>query len=233
MSHELRTPLNAIIGFSDLVLKKTYGPLGDARYSAYVGDIHAAGGHLLSIINSILDLTKIELGRMSLHHVQIAPAELVRETARLFQPELDARKIDLRLHFATDLPLVTIDAAKLKQCLLNLLSNAIKFSADGSLIEISCKRRAGDRYRFEVTDRGIGMSPDQIPIALSPFGQVDSSLARKFEGTGLGLPLAQRLSELMGGVLEINSVPGQGTTVSITVPDAGLPQQAAAIAAVG
>jgi len=221
MSHELRTPLNAIIGFSELIQHKTFGPLGDARYSTYIDDIHAAGRHLLTIINNILDLTKIELGRMPLQNSRTDPATLVREVARMVDPSAQSRKIALQLEVAPLLPIFTTDAAKLRQCLINLLSNAIKFSPDGSTIRLSCRQTETGLYRFEVADQGIGMSSDDIPIALAPFGQIDSSLSRKFEGTGLGLPLAQRFSELMGGVLSIASEPGQGTTVTITLPDAG------------
>ena len=139
----------------------------------------------------------------------------------MVDPSAQSRKIALQLDIAPLLPLFTTDAAKLRQCLINLLSNAIKFSPDGSTVRLSCRQTETGLYRFEVADQGIGMSSEDIPIALAPFGQIDSSLSRKFEGTGLGLPLAQRFSELMGGVLSIASEPGQGTTVSITLPDAG------------
>jgi signal transduction histidine kinase len=219
MSHELRTPLNAIIGFSDLIRRKTFGPLGDARYGSYVDDIHAAGQHLLTVINNILDLAKIELGRMSLQNTPIDPAGLVQEVARMMTPDLENRSIALHLDVAPGLPVLTTDAVKLRQSLLNLLSNAVKFSPDGSVIDLSCRLVQPGRYRFEVTDRGIGMAATDIPIALSPFGQIDSSLARKFDGTGLGLPLARHFSELMGGSLIVASEVGRGTTVTITIPD--------------
>ncbi|MDY0885047.1 HAMP domain-containing sensor histidine kinase [Dongia soli] len=231
MSHELRTPLNAIIGFSELIQHKTFGPLGDARYGAYVDDIHAAGRHLLTIINNILDLTKIELGRMPLQNSRTDPTALLREVARMVEPSLRSRNITLHLDIAPILPIFTTDAAKLRQCLINLLSNAIKFSPDGSSVRLSGRQTETGLYCFEVADQGIGMSSEDIPIALAPFGQIDSSLARKFEGTGLGLPLAQRFSELMGGVLSIASEPGHGTTVTITLPDAGPESLALALSA--
>jgi signal transduction histidine kinase len=222
ISHELRTPLNAIIGFSDLILQKAFGPLGDARYVSYIGDIHDAGEHLLGIINNILDLTKIELGRMALKNQEAEPRELLRITARMMEPALAGRGITLDIVVPDDVPKLSIDSAKLKQCLLNLLSNAIKFSPDNSRVVLACRRAGPGRFGFSVADQGIGMSAEDIPIALSPFGQVDSSLSRQYEGAGLGLALAQRFSELMGGTLEIDSMLGRGTTVTITVPDAAV-----------
>lgn len=227
MSHELRTPLNAIIGFSDLILRKTFGPLGDSRYGDYLQDIRDAGQHLLDIINNILDLTKIELGRMSLQNHPTDPRELISDVERVLAPALKERQIALQLDLAESLPVLTVDGGKLKQALLNLLSNAIKFSPDGGPVTLSCRLDKPDLYRFAVTDRGIGMAAADIPIALQPFGQIDSSLARKFEGTGLGLPLAKHFCELMGGQLEIDSELGQGTTVMIVIPDAPLGRKAA------
>jgi signal transduction histidine kinase len=227
MSHELRTPLNAIIGFSELVLRKTFGPLGDSRYGDYVRDIHDAGQHLLGIINNILDLTKIELGRMSLQNGPVDPQELIGEITRMLTPALAERQITLQLDLAEGLPVLVVDGAKLKQSLLNLFSNAIKFSPEGSVVSLSCRWAKPGFYRFVVTDQGIGMAAADIPTALLPFGQIDSSLSRKFEGTGLGLPLAKHFCELMGGGLEIDSEPGRGTRVTITVPDAALGQRIA------
>jgi signal transduction histidine kinase len=227
MSHELRTPLNAIIGFSDLILRKTFGPLGDVRYSDYMRDIHDAGTHLLRIINDILDLTKIELGRMPLQNSQADAKALLGEIARMLTPSLEDRQIALRLDVPVGLPPFMVDGAKLKQSLLNLLSNAIKFSPDNSSVSLSCRLASDGFYRFTVIDQGIGMAAADIPIALQPFGQIDSSLARKFEGTGLGLPLAKHFCELMGGSLEIDSELSQGTTVTITIPDAAFDQRIA------
>jgi signal transduction histidine kinase len=227
MSHELRTPLNAIIGFSDLILRKTFGPLGDVRYSDYMRDIHDAGQHLLRIINDILDLTKIELGRMSLQNSQTDPKALLGEIARMLAPSLEDRQITLRLDVSAGLPSLMVDGAKLKQSLLNLLSNAIKFSPDNSTVSLSCRSAGHGFYCFTVIDQGIGMAAADIPVALQPFGQIDSSLARKFEGTGLGLSLAKHFCELMGGRLEIASELSQGTTVTITIPDAAFDQRIA------
>jgi len=218
MSHELRTPLNAIIGFSDLILKRTFGPLGDTRYGDYVGDIRNAGGQLLGTIDNILDLTKIELGRMPVHPADIRLAELTGEVVRIVEALATARQVAVKLEIGPDLPVVITDGGKLKKSLLNLLSNAVKFSPSGSTVILSCRQLDTALYQFAVIDQGIGMSAEEIPIALSPFRQVDGSLSRKFDGAGLGLPLAKDFCELLGGRFDIQSAPGSGTTVTITLP---------------
>ncbi|HWT98742.1 MAG TPA: HAMP domain-containing sensor histidine kinase [Terriglobales bacterium] len=218
MSHELRTPLNAIIGFSDLMLKQTFGPLGDVRYGGYVSDIHAAGGQLLGTVENILDLTKIELGRMELRSSDVRPADVVDEVFRSVAPLAAAHAVDIRSELPEDLPVLVTDPGKLRKCLVSLMSNAVKFSPSGGTVILSCCRLGGGWCQFAVIDRGIGMSPEEIPIALSPFRQVDGSLARKFDGAGLGLPLAKALSTLLGGRLEIESAAGSGTIVTIMLP---------------
>lgn len=223
MSHELRTPLNAIIGFSDLMLKQTFGALGDKRYTAYINDIRDAGQKLLETIDNMLDLMKIELGRMQVRTEDIRPKDLASEIVRMVEPTAKARQIVLRLDCDGNLPVLATDGPKLRKSLLSLLSNAIKFSPPGSPVILSCQPDQGG-CRFAVIDRGIGMSAEEIPIALSPFRQVDGSLSRKFEGTGLGLPLAKDLVELLGGRLEVTSLPGSGTTVTICLPQDQAPQ---------
>jgi|GEM_PF-1475281 len=224
MSHELRTPLNAIIGFSDLMLKQTFGPLGDARYDGYVSDIYEAGGQLLGTVDNILDLTKIELGRMELHSSDVRPADVVNDVIRSVAPFASAHEVGIRSELPDDLPVLVTDPGKLRKCLVNLMSNAVKFSPSRGTVILSCRRLEAGWCQFAVIDHGIGMSAEEIPVALSAFRQVDGSLARKFEGAGLGLPLAKALGALLGGRLEIESAAGSGTTVTITLPAHPVPE---------
>jgi signal transduction histidine kinase len=224
MSHELRTPLNAIIGFSDLMLKQTFGPLGDARYGGYVSDIHEAGGQLLGTVDNILDLAKIELGRMELHISDVRLADVVNEVVRSVAPFAAEHEVDIASELPEDLPVLVTDPGKLRKCLVNLMSNAVKFSPLGGTVILSCHRLEAGWCQFAVIDHGIGMSPEEIPVALSAFRQVDGSLARKFGGAGLGLPLAKALSALLGGRLEIESAAGSGTTVTVMLPAHPVPQ---------
>lgn len=221
MSHELRTPLNAIIGFSEALERELFGPIGSPRYREYAEDIRDSGTHLLNVINDILDLSKIEAGRYDLHEETVDVGDLFDSARRLVRH----RARDAKLVVSVDLPdeSVRIDAddQAMKQIMINLLSNAIKFSDAGSTVRMFAERRA-DAVVLGVADEGVGMSPHDIPKALEPFAQVDGTLARSHEGTGLGLPLAKRLTELHGGTLEIESEPGVGTTVSLVLPLARL-----------
>ena len=215
MSHELRTPLNAIIGFSEVISAALFGPL-DARYRDYAHDIHGSGHHLLRIINDLLDLSKVEAGRFELHE-GLVPIETLFETCRrMVSDRAAAAGIALDIK-ATDLE-VTGDELRLEQVLLNLVANAVKFTQPGGSVRVSAALRAGGEVSISVADTGIGMSADEIPRALQPFGQVDNSLSRPQGGTGLGLPLAKRLVELHGGALTLESEPGRGTTVICTLP---------------
>ncbi len=217
MSHELRTPLNAIIGFSEALERELFGPVGNPRYREYAEDIHNSGVHLLSLINDILDLSKIEAGHFKLHEDETDLDHVVESAVRIVRHRAQQANIDLACSLP-DPPLVVVaDERALKQVLINLVSNAVKFSPDGGEISISGEL-ASEHLRISVTDRGCGISEEDIPRALTPFTQLDGSLSRQHEGTGLGLPLAKHLTELHGGVLTIESELGQGTTVHIELP---------------
>jgi two-component system, cell cycle sensor histidine kinase PleC len=226
MSHELRTPLNAIIGFSEVIRDALVGPVA-ARYKDYARDIHSSGRHLLGLINDVLDLSKIELGRLELHEEPMALAKVVNDCERLISERVRAGNLELAIDLPADLPLLRGDELRLKQVLLNLLSNAVKFTPVGGRITLSARMTAESGIILAVADTGIGMKPEEIPIALEPFRQIDSALNRRYEGTGLGLPLARTLVELHGGMLVISSTPGQGTTVTVALPAARVIRKAA------
>jgi signal transduction histidine kinase len=217
MSHELRTPLNAVIGFSQLIRDATAGPV-DARYRTYADDIHAAGRHLLDLINDILDLSKIEVGRMELREQVVDIAHVVRKCCRLVAECARENSQALDLAIPPDLPCVMADELRLKQILLNLLANAIKFTPPGGQIRIAASAQPGCGLVLSVADTGIGMRPEDIATALTPFQQIDRGPNRSRDGTGLGLPLAKTLTELHGATFGIESQPGIGTTIRITMP---------------
>ncbi len=215
MSHELRTPLNAIIGFSEVISSALFGPL-DARYRDYAQDIHGSGHHLLRIINDLLDLSKVEAGRLELHDVPVRIDTLFETCRRMVSDRAAAAGIDL--DFRTGDLVVNVDELRLEQVLLNLVSNAVKFTPTGGRICVSASLALSGETMISVADTGIGMAAEDIPRALQPFGQIDNSLARPHGGTGLGLPLAQRLVELHGGTMTLDSELGKGTTVTIVLP---------------
>jgi two-component system cell cycle sensor histidine kinase PleC len=217
MSHELRTPLNAIIGFSEVIRDALVGPV-TPRYRDYARDIHASGKHLLGLINDVLDLSKIELGRLELHEEPVDLAKVVHDCHRLVADRVSSGGLEFILEVPSDLPAVLGDELRLKQVVLNLLSNAVKFTPAGGRIVLAISAPPEGTVVFAVADTGIGMKPEEIPIALEPFRQIDSALNRRYEGTGLGLPLARTLVELHGGFLNVISVAGSGTTVTFTIP---------------
>jgi len=216
MSHELRTPLNAILGFSEMIGTEILGP-GLPQYRAYASDIHSAGSHLLSLINDILDLSKAEAGKLELHCERVDMAELIEECVRLVRGR--AEKQDLRIRLAlSELPPLFADRLRVKQILLNLLSNAIKFTPQGGQVSVDAACDTAGQLVVHVCDTGIGIAPEMIPLAFEPFRQVDSVLARRFEGTGLGLPLVKSFVTLHKGGVTIQSALGKGTTVSVSFP---------------
>jgi PAS domain S-box-containing protein len=215
MSHELRTPLNAIIGFSEVIASALFGPV-DARYREYAQDIHGSGHHLLRIINDLLDLSKVEAGRLELRDARVPIGSIFETCRRMVADRAAAAGIALDF-MATDLEVIS-DELRLEQVLLNLVSNAVKFTMQGGTVAVSAILEPPGRVVITVADTGIGMAPDDIPLALQPFGQIDNSLSRPHGGTGLGLPLAQRLIELHGGSMTIESRLGEGTTVTVTLP---------------
>ena len=219
MSHELRTPLNAIIGFSEIINGQMFGELGNARYLDYSSDILRSGRHLLDVINSVLDLSKSETGKMILDVQDVDMREILKDCAIM----VDEQAAEAGLEFAVrvsrrNCPLKG-DPAKLRQIFLNLLSNAIKFTPRGGYIWAEAKYSAAC-VAVTVGDSGIGMSPDDVAVALTPFGQVDNRLERRYEGTGLGLPLTKAFVELHGGHLSFDSARGAGTRVTATFPAA-------------
>ena len=217
MSHELRTPLNAIIGFSEVIRDAHVGPV-DVRYQGYAQDIHSSGHHLLDLINDVLDLSKIEAGRLTLHEEPVDLAKLAGDCQRLLAERFRTAQLAFAIELPPHVPCVRGDELRLKQILLNLLSNAAKFTPAGGRVVLAVEATPEGAIRLSVSDTGVGMRPEEIPLALQPFRQVDSSLNRRYDGAGLGLPLARTLAELHGGRLAIESAPGEGTKVSITLP---------------
>jgi protein-histidine pros-kinase len=216
MSHELRTPLNAIIGFSELIRDGVIAPL-DARYRDYGGDINGAGRHLLNIINEILDISKIEAGHLELREETVSLGECIEACQRIVQVMAEAADVRLSIAAASGLPPIRCDAQRFRQVLLNVMSNAVKFTpARGRVSVTASLEKTG--LVVTVDDTGIGMNDEQIALAFEPFRQIDGVLNRRFDGTGLGLPLAKALLELHGGTLDISSVPSKGTSVRIGLP---------------
>jgi two-component system cell cycle sensor histidine kinase PleC len=218
MSHELRTPLNAIIGFSEIMMAERLGPIGTASYRDYAQDINDSGLHLLSLINDILDLSKVESGLDELHEVNIDVQEMVDAVVRLVNQRARIGSVTLEHRVSKTLPWFFGDERKLKQILVNLLTNAIKFTDTGGTVSLDCQCDQEGRHVFAVADTGIGIAENDIPKAMSQFGQVDSAFNRKHEGTGLGLPLTKALVELHGGTMELKSKVGAGTTVTLCFP---------------
>ncbi|MDX1575591.1 MAG: PAS-domain containing protein, partial [Kiloniellales bacterium] len=222
VSHELRTPLNAIIGFSEVMQNEMFGPIGDRHYKDYAADIHDSGHHLLSLINDILDLSKIEAGKFELHETTMTVSDTVEAALRLVEQRADKAGVELVRTVTPQLPRLYADGRALKQVLLNLLTNAVKFTPEGGRVTIGAELGAGGDLVLTVADSGVGMSAEDLEQALTPFGQADSDIARQQEGTGLGLPLSKHLVELHGGSLTIESTPGAGTTVRASFPAARL-----------
>ena len=217
MSHELRTPLNAVLGFSETMLAETLGPLGAPRYREYLDDIHTSGAHLLSLINDILDIARFDAGHGELVEDIFEPGAEISEAERMISAQTRKARVTLITELAPDIPHLKADRRRVRQILLNLLSNALKFTHAGGTVTVRAHLSA-EGLVIQVADTGIGMRREDFSKALEPFGQVDSSLARKYEGTGLGLPLTRRMVELHGGRLTLESVLGQGTTVTVILP---------------
>ena len=218
ISHELRTPLNAIIGFSDVILEGMFGPLENPRYDEYIRDINESGRHLLELINDILDLAKAEAGRLELHEEATNLPVIVDLSVKLFRERAERSGMDLVVTMPDKVPALHADGRKLRQMLLNLLSNAVKFTPDKGRIEVRIELRDDGGIDLVVEDTGIGMSQDDMERAFEVFGQADSTLTRRYEGTGLGLPLARAVVRLHGGELLMRSQPGKGTMVTARFP---------------
>lgn len=218
MSHELRTPLNSILGFSESIQHQVFGPLEHEKYSEYIDNIHVSAQHLLDLINDILDVSKIEERKLTLKEESLDVAVMVDTCCRLIKPHAKKENINLEKRFPVDLPTIFADERAIKQILLNLLSNAVKFTSSNGSVAIGAKVATTGEFIITVSDTGIGMDEKSIETAMLPFGQVDNSISRKCEGTGLGLPLSKGLVEAHGGTLEIESEVNCGTTVKVTFP---------------
>ena len=218
MSHELRTPLNAIIGFSEVIHSELFGAVTPKPYREYAGNILESGRHLLDVINDILDVSRIEAGSMTLHPEAIDVAGVAQACLRLLSGRAEEANLHLETGLAPDLPAIWGEERRLKQVLINLLGNAIKFTPPGGRVALMAYRTEENGLIIEVADSGIGMKSEDIPVALKPFLQIDSRLARRYEGTGLGLPLTKAFVELHGGTMAITSALGKGTTVTLSFP---------------
>ncbi|MGE0109072.1 MAG: PAS domain-containing sensor histidine kinase [Bdellovibrionales bacterium] len=216
MSHELRTPLNAIIGFSEIIRDQLFGPVGNEQYVEYAGDIYNSGSLLLSLINDILDMSKIEAGKRDLSEEILDVEQIARDVTRLVAARAKMGKVKLSLVIPPAMPSLRAEERAFKQVLTNLLTNAIKFTPEGGNVSLSASIADNGNMLIEVADTGIGMATDEIPIAMAPFGQIESALSRKNQGTGLGLPLTRALVELHGGTMTIQSKVNEGTSVLLS-----------------
>ncbi len=218
MSHELRTPLNAIIGFSDALMHDP-GRAGMAKIAEYAASINEAGRHLLALINDILDVARIEAGRIDLAEDRVDIARLAESCRRLMEPTARTTGAMLTLAMPSDLPPVRGDERRLRQVLLNLVSNAVKFSGAAGHVRIGAAVTEDGGLRLTVSDNGIGISREELERVFQPFTQLDSSLSRRFQGSGLGLYLSRALVVAHGGTLHLESPgSGQGTTAVMTLP---------------
>ena len=218
ISHEIRTPLNAIIGFSEVMMEERFGPVENQRYRDYLRDIHASGGHLISLINDLLDLSKIEAGKLDLSFTSVALNEIVQQSMAIMQPQANRERIIIRSSLAADLPPVVADARSIRQIILNLVSNSVKFTRPGGQVILSTALTSAGEVVLRVRDTGIGMSEADIAIAMEPFRQITTSGQSGSGGTGLGLPLTKALAEANRASFTIRSAVESGTLVEITFP---------------
>ncbi|MBP6011166.1 MAG: HAMP domain-containing histidine kinase [Alphaproteobacteria bacterium] len=217
MSHELRTPLNAIIGFSETIASEVFGPASE-RYVGYAKDINQSGGHLLKLINDVLDLSKVEAGALTLNEQLFHVSEAADTALRLVRERAGHKRIALTWQAERDLPRVKTDERLVQQVLINLVTNAIKFTGEGGRVDVSAVRDRDGGLSLSVADSGVGMSAAEVRVALTPFGQVGPNMAARSEGTGLGLPLCKRFADAIGAAFKVESAPGKGTTVTLTLP---------------
>lgn len=221
MSHELRTPLNAIIGFSELIIKETFGPIGQDKYQEYMGDIHISAEHLLGIINEVLDMSKIESGHLELDENKVNITELIDSVVRMMASRVFASNISIKTDIQKDLPYLWADHRLLRQVLINIITNAVKFSKENGEITIKSYIDESQRMIIVISDQGIGIEEEKIHLALEPFGQVSDKPEKRDEhaqGTGLGLPLAKAMVELHKGRLSLESEYNKGTEVTLVFP---------------
>jgi signal transduction histidine kinase len=220
MSHELRTPLNAIIGFAEIMDGQVLGPVSVPQYRQYIRDILESGHHLLRIIESVLDISSAEAGELVLGKREVDLGELVADAQRDTEMLRTVRSITLEMNVADDL-VVRVDPEKIRRAIACLISNAVKFSDDGTIVRVNARVDQGHRVTVEVRDQGIGIDPLAIDRVFLPFVQLEDRLCRRFDGSGLGLPLARLFAELHGGKVELASIPGKGTTATLIFPAYG------------
>ncbi len=218
MSHELRTPLNAIIGFSELMKNHLFGPLNNPKYEEYMEDIHFSSRHLLDIINDVLDMSKIEAGRVELIESEVAINEVLDSVVRIMNDRAKTQSVGLDFKVDKDLPHVRADQRLLRQILINLVSNGVKFSPVGKSVKVRATLKPDRHIRISISDQGCGIPADKLKVVMEPFGQVNDPRHNTSQGTGLGLPLAKAMTELHGGFLTMESKEGKGTTVHIDFP---------------
>jgi len=218
MSHELRTPLNAIIGFSHTIKGQVFGPVENPKYVEYAGDILHSGEHLLDLINDILDVSAVESGKLELYEENVNVTKAVEVSLRLLRPRAEKSGVKLIKVIPDDLPPLWADERRVKQILINLVSNGVKFTQSGGQVTVEVARSEDQGITLSVTDTGVGMTPNELSKAMTSFGQADSGLNRKHEGSGLGLPLAKSLADLHGSQFNIESTKGVCTSVSVTFP---------------
>jgi PAS domain S-box-containing protein len=218
MSHEIRTPLNAIMGFAEVMELEIFGPVGEPRYQEYSADIHASGRHLLSLIEDILDFSKLESGQLEMKKGKVGVARVIESSLSLLKRRAESGEIKLAVRIAKKLPALRGDERRIRQVLFNLVSNASKFTPAGGKVSVSASAGKKSGLRIQVEDTGVGIKPEDIVTALAPFGQLHNSNAPDDSGTGLGLPLAKSLVERHGGKLNLASQPGKGTVVTLQFP---------------
>ena len=218
MSHELRNPLNAIIGFSEMIKNETFGAIANPKYEEYIGDIHFSARHLLDIINDVLDMSKIEAGKVNLLETEVAVDDVMRSVGRIMQPRAQAAQVNLRTDIPEGLPAMKADQRLLRQILINLVSNAVKFSPPGTDVQVSARISNDNSLVIEIADQGAGIPEDKLRYVMEPFGQVNDPRSYKGQGTGLGLPLAKAMVELHDGYISLQSREGLGTTVTMSFP---------------
>lgn len=218
VTHELRTPMNAVIGFADVIQNQIYGSLNHQKYLEYSKDIYKAGSHMLTLVNNLLDLEKINAGALEIKLEDVAVSDIVHDALSYIGPAAEQKSIAFEVAITPSLQTITTDRQIVRQCLLNLLSNAVKFTPDGGKIACYVQRKDRSWIEFIVEDSGIGIPSDQIEHVLEPFGQIEDGDTDALKGTGLGLPITKRLAELLGGKFTLESEQSQGTTATIVLP---------------
>jgi two-component system cell cycle sensor histidine kinase PleC len=218
MSHELRTPLNAILGFSEIIARECIGPIGSPRYKEYAGDIHTSGSHLLSLINDLLDVAKIEAGRMEIEPQMIETARALDRAVKFVGPKARERNQSLTITVDDAAAVLFADERALKQIVINLLTNSVKFTRNGGRIDVAARRNADGDFELTVTDNGAGVSKEKLDRIFKPFSRVDNRYDSENAGTGLGLSLVRGLAELHGGRAWMESELGKGSCVYVMFP---------------